>query len=192
MKILFSAVTSCRQLALGGLFFLIALAVFLVSGSVDKNVFAFEKGSESSPIQIKSDSLVARNDANYAEFIGNVSTAQGTTLITSERLKIFFGSEPDQKRKKDNPQESIKKVVASQNVVIRMENRTAYTAEAEYTPSSKIIVLSGPNSRVVSGNNYVIGEKITVYVNEDRVVVERSKEKQVEAVFYQAEPEKKP
>lgn len=191
MTILFSAVIYCGRLVLG-LFFLVVSTFFFMSGSADRNVFAFEKGSESSPIQIKSDSLVARNDANYAEFIGNVSTAQGTTLITSEKLKIFFSGDPEKKGKIDNTQESIKKVVASGNVVIRMENRTAYTAQAEYTPSSKVIVLSGPNSKVISGNNYVIGEKITVYVNEDRVLVERSKEKQVEAVFYQAEPEKKP
>lgn len=191
MKIQFNVVKSCGWLfhASG---FLFAVAFFFVFAAADRNVFGFEKGSDSSPIQIKSDSLVARNDANYAEFIGNVSTTQGTTLITSEKLKIFFSSEPEQKGKKDNTQESIKKVVASGNVVIRMENRTAYTAQAEYTPSSKVIVLSGPNSKVISGNNYVIGEKITVYVNEDRVMVERSKEKQVEAVFYQAEPEKKP
>jgi lipopolysaccharide export system protein LptA len=63
---------------------------------------------------------------------------------------------------------------------------------AEYTPATKVVVLSGPGSKVTSGNNYVSGEKITFYVNEDRVIVERSKEKQVEAVFYSGELEKKP
>ena len=39
-------------------------------------------------------------------------------------------------------------------------------------------------------NKYYL-EKITFYVSEDRVIVERGKEKQVEAVFYSGELEKK-
>ena len=98
----------------------------------------------------------------------------------------------ENKEKKDTGEESVKKVVASGKVVIRSENRTAYTSMAEYTPATKVIVLSGPDSKVISGNNYVSGDKITFYVNEDRVIVERGKEKQVEAVFYSGELEKKP
>lgn len=159
-----------------------------------RNISALDKGNENSNIQIKADNLVAYNEASYAEFTGNVSAVQGTTLITSDKLKIYYSKalENKEKGKKDSGEESIKKVVASGNVVIRSENRTAYTSMAEYTPASKVIVLSGPGSKVTSGNNYVSGEKITFYVNEDRVIVERSKEKQVEAVFYSGELEKKP
>jgi lipopolysaccharide export system protein LptA len=63
---------------------------------------------------------------------------------------------------------------------------------AEYTPASKVIVLSGAGTTVTSGSNYVTGEKITFFVNEDRVIVERGKDKQVEAVFYSGEMDKKP
>jgi len=168
------------------------LMLFLAMSITDRNVSAFDKGNENSSIQIKSDNLVAYNEASYAEFTGNVSAVQGTTLITSDKLKIYYSKAAENKGKKDTGEESIKKVVASGNVVIRSENRTAYTSMAEYTPASKVIVLSGPDSKVTSGNNYVSGDKITFYVNEDRVIVERSKEKQVEAVFYSGELDKKP
>jgi lipopolysaccharide export system protein LptA len=168
------------------------LMLFLAISILDRNLSAFDKGNENSSIQIKSDNLVAYNEASYAEFTGNVSAVQGTTLITSDKLKIYYSKASENKGKKDTGEESIKKVVASGNVVIRSENRTAYTSMAEYTPASKVVVLSGPGSKVTSGNNYVSGDKITFYVKEDRVIVERSTEKQVEAVFYSGELEKKP
>jgi len=167
--------------------------ILLLAMSIpDRNVSALDKGSDNSNIQIKADNLVAYNEASYAEFTGNVIAVQGTTQITSDKLKIFYNKASENKTKKETGEESIKKVVATGNVVIRSENRTAHTSMAEYTPSTKVVVLSGPDSKVTSGNNYVTGEKITFYVNEDRVVVERSKDKQVEAVFYSGELDKKP
>jgi lipopolysaccharide export system protein LptA len=174
------------------LVYLQVMILFLAMSITDRNVSAFDKNIDNSNIQIKADNLVAYNEASYAEFTGNVSAVQGTTLITSDKLKIYYSKATEDKGKKDTGGESIKKVVATGNVVIRSENRTAYTSMAEYTPASKVVVLSGPDSKITSGNNFVTGEKITFYVNEDRVVVERSKEKQVEAVFYSGELDKKP
>jgi lipopolysaccharide export system protein LptA len=174
------------------LVFLNILILFLSMSIPNRNISAFDKVNDNSSIQIKSDNLVAYNEASYAEFTGNVSAIQGTTLITSDKLKIYYSKASENKGKKDTGEESIKKVVATGNVVIRSENRTAYTSMAEYTPASKVVVLSGPGSTVTSGNSSVSGEKITFYVNEDRVIVERSKEKQVEAVFYSGELDKKP
>ena len=154
--------------------------------------YALEKGKDSGSIQIKADSLVAYNEASYAEFTGNVSAVQGTTQITADKLRIYYTKAPENKGKQDTGDESVKKVVATGKVVIHSENRTAYTSMAEYTPATKVVVLSGPDSKVISGNNSVTGDKITFYVNEDRVTVERGKEKQVEAVFYSGELEKKP
>jgi lipopolysaccharide export system protein LptA len=174
------------------LFPLMVLMMYLSVPTVDRMAFASDKGKDTGNIQIKSDSLVAYNEASYAEFTGNVIAVQGTTQITSDKLKIYYSKESENKGSKGTGEESIKKVVASGKVVIRSENRTAYTSMAEYTPATKVVILSGPDSKVVSGNNFVSGDKITFYVNEDRVIVERGKEKQVEAVFYSGELENKP
>ncbi len=172
--------------------YLTVLMMYSALSLVNPEAYALDKGNDSGNIQIKSDSLVAYNEAAYAEFTGNVTAVQGTTQITADKLKIYYSKAPGDKGKQDTGEESIKKVVATGKVVIRSENRTAYTSMAEYTPASKVVVLSGPDSKVTSGNNYVTGDKITFYVNEDRVTVERGKEKQVEAVFYSGEIEKKP
>jgi len=47
--------------------------------------------------------------------------------------------------------------------------------------------LSGNNSKIVSGNNSISGEKITLYRTTGRINVESSGGKRVEAVFYSGE-----
>jgi lipopolysaccharide export system protein LptA len=166
---------------------------------------AVENGKDADMIRIKADNLVAYNDANYAEFAGNVSATQGTTLITSDKLRIYYNAQtkalaataasnaaPKNAASPNTGEESIKKVVASGNVVIHFEDRIAYTQQAEYDPKSKTIVLTGPDSKVTSGNNYIVGEKITLFAKDNKVLVERSKAKQVEAVFYSGQIEKTP
>lgn len=174
------------------LLFFMAVLPLLAMTAADRSVSALDKIGETGSIQIKADNLVAYNEASYAEFSGHVSAVQGSTHITSDKLKIYYSKTDEHSGKKDTGEESIKKVVASGNVTIRSENRTARTSMAEYTPATKMIVLSGAGTTVTSGSNFVTGEKITFFVNEDRVIVERGKDKQVEAVFYSGEMDKKP
>lgn len=150
----------------------------------DKPLAASGADKENEKIHITSDSLVTDNNASYAEFIGNVNAAQGTTLITSDRLRIYYSSSGSEKDKKITSQDAVKKILAIGNVTIRFDNKVAVTEQAEYTTDTGVIILTGANSRVTSGSNYVAGEKITLYRNQDKVTVERSKEKRVEAVFY--------
>ncbi len=122
-----------------------------------------------------------------AEFIGNVVATRETDVITADRLKIFYKKGVD---KKENPaagEEMIKKIVANGNVVIKFDDKVARAQQAVYTAETGIIVLTGPNSKVTSGNNFISGEKITMYRSDDRMIVEGGKEKRVEAVFYSGE-----
>jgi lipopolysaccharide export system protein LptA len=45
--------------------------------------------SEDRKIHITADKLISDNDADYAEFIGNVRATQEDTVITADSLKIF-------------------------------------------------------------------------------------------------------
>ena len=166
-------------IALTGILFFCTQAI-----ADDKPVAASGADKETEKIHITSDSLVTDNNASYAEFIGHVNAAQGTTLITSDRLRIYYSSSGSEKEKKITSQDSVKKILAIGNVTIRFDNKVAVTEQAEYTTDTGIIILTGANSRVTSGSNYVSGEKITLYRNQDKVTVERSKNKRVEAVFY--------
>ena len=142
--------------------------------------------NENKKIHIKSDKLISDSEAMNVEFVGNVRATQGTTVITANRLKIFYKKSLNNENL-DADEESIEKIVANGNVTIRFDDKTATTEKAEYITETRIIVLTGVDSKVTSGKNFISGEKITLYRDNDRITVESSSEKRVEAEFYSGE-----
>jgi lipopolysaccharide export system protein LptA len=135
-------------------------------------------------IHITSDRLISDNKAGYAEFIGNVKATQKDTVITSDRLKIFYKKNIANKGPLSVSEESIHKIVAQGNVEIKFDNRLATTQQAVYNTETMVLVLSGSNSKIISGNDSISGEKITFYRTDGRIDVESGDKKRVEAVFY--------
>jgi lipopolysaccharide export system protein LptA len=140
--------------------------------------------SENRTIHITSDRLISDNKAGYAEFIGHVKAIQGDTVITSDKLKIFFKKNIADKGSLSLNEESIQKIVANNNVEIKFDNRVATAQQAVYNTETMVLVLSGNNSKVISENDSISGEKITFYRMDGRINVESGNKKQVEAVFY--------
>lgn len=135
-------------------------------------------------IHITSDRLISDNKAGYAEFIGNVKATQEETVITSDRLKIFFKKNIADKGPLSVSEESIHKIVATGNVEIKFDNRVATAQKAVYNTETMELVLSGNNSKIISENDSISGEKITFYRIDGRINVESGNKKRVEAVFY--------
>lgn len=142
-------------------------------------------------IHITADKLFSDNNTDYAEFIGNVKATQEDTVITADKLKIFFKKNPPDKENPVVGEETINKIVASGNVKIKFDNRVAVAQQAVYNTETGVLVLSGDNSKIVNGNNSISGEKITFYKTTGRINVESSDEKRVEAVFYSDEKDLK-
>ena len=138
---------------------------------------------EKDKIHITADTLISESETGVAEFIGNVRAIQERTVITSDSLKIYY--KQDVKNKKNGPtgEASIEKIVASGNVKITFDNKVAVTQQAVYQTEARILILSGANSKVISGNDSISGEKITYYRNDERIKVESGPEQRVEAVF---------
>jgi lipopolysaccharide export system protein LptA len=143
--------------------------------------------SEDRKIHITADKLISDNEVDYAEFIGNVRATQEDTVITADRLKIFVKKNPDDKSAPGVGTESINKIIASGNVKINFDNKVAVTRQAVYNTETGVLVLSGDNSRIISGKDSISGEKITLYRTTGRITVESGKEKRVEAVLYSGE-----
>jgi len=162
---------------------LVIIAGFMVS-------FIFAEGEdlkENKKVYITADKLIAESDAKYAEFIGNVRAVQEDTVITADSLKIFYKKVEDNNKNLTSDEGSIEKIVSSGNVIINFDDKVAVAEHAVYTSETCVLVLTGPNSKVTSGTNFVSGEKITFYRTEDRMTVESGIEKRVEAVFYSKE-----
>jgi lipopolysaccharide export system protein LptA len=179
----------------GPIVFLLVVAFWLVAGLTTHLADADDKpydtttykNEKKQKIHITADKLVSDNEANYVEFIGNVKAIQAETIITADRLKIFYKKDLDNQKPPPVGEESIKKIVANGNVRIKFDNKVAITQQAVYNTQTRVIVLSGADSKILSGNDYISGEKITLYRTDGRINVESGNEKRVEAVFYGAE-----
>lgn len=145
------------------------------------------KNKKNEKIHITADKLISDHEAKYTEFIGNVRATQRDTVITADKLKIFFKRGMDNKKNPLAGDESINKIVANGNVQIKFDNRVAVTQQAVYITETRVLVLSGADSKVISGNNSISGEKITIYRTDGRIQVEGGKGERVEAVLYTGE-----
>jgi lipopolysaccharide export system protein LptA len=80
--------------------------------------------------------------------------------------------------------DGIVRTVSSGNVKIVTKDCKIGTAKrAEYYDAEQRVVLVG-NARVWQEDNVVTGERITIFLAEDRSVVEGGKQERVKAVFY--------
>lgn len=132
------------------------------------------------------DKLIYDHKTRMVEFIGNVKATQGNTIITADRMMVFLKPGTSLKSNGVPEEESISKIVSVGNVTIKFNDRIATSEQAVYMTETRVLVLTGMDSKVMSGDNYITGEKITLYRADGRIVVESGTKKHVEAVLHSA------
>lgn len=147
-----------------------------------------EKKEAGGKIDITADRLISDSAARYVEFTGNVKAVQGDTVITSDKLELFYKENKGKKEgKAGDAGQSVEKIVATGNVNIKMDDRTAMSEKAVYTTESKVLVLTGKGSRIGSGGNFITGQKITLRRTDNKITVEKGKSGRVQAVIHSSE-----
>jgi len=127
------------------------------------------------PINVTSDKMEADKGASVVVFKGNVVAVEDFTLCSDE-LYVYY----------DEKQE-IKDIVADGNVRIYEQGKTATAGKAVYDRKNRFIVLT-EDPRVVQCTDTVKGDRITVFIDEDRAMVESGGGGRVRALIM---PEKK-
>ena len=135
-------------------------------------------------IKISADALDADNRNRTFVFTGNVKVVQGATVITSDRLKVWYHADGESQNAAAESGSRIKDIEASGNVVILFDGRTAKSDKAIYSADNETLTLLGDTASVIDGKNTIRGAKITLYRAKDRITVEGSKKGRVEAVFF--------
>jgi lipopolysaccharide transport protein LptA len=138
-------------------------------------------------IEIIADQFTTNNEEKFMDFTGDVRASQGDFVITSDRLRIFYNSNPGGPETQSDNQESIKQIVASGNVKISSKKYEAEADLVEYDLDTTVLVLKGENSKIKSGKNLITGSVITVNRKNGQIKVERGTEKRVKALFYSKE-----
>ena len=168
---------------------LLVCAIFFIVTSAHAQPAMPDIASRKEKIHISAKNLMVDGEGKYGEFSGNVRVTQGSTVITSDRLRILYKAR--QGKKTASGEDTIEKIIAEGRVRITLDDKVAETDQAVYTTADQILVLSGANSKVSMGNNSISGNQITLYRADGRIKVESSSDKPVEAVFYPDDSDKK-
>lgn len=162
-----------HRLATPGLLLIICLALAAP-------VFAAKapKPSGEQPIHVVSDRLEVDNKSQVATFIGKVKATQGDVVITSDRLMVYYDRDDKAAKPKKGKKPAglmdqggkVRKVVALGHVKVVQRDRVGVGQKATYWAGGRKILLEG-RATVWRGKNVVSGEKITVFLDEDRSVV---------------------
>jgi lipopolysaccharide export system protein LptA len=116
---------------------------------------------EREPIVITSDSMEADKLGDTVTFTGNVILKKEGMTLTSDSMVVFY----------DAFSKSIREINAYGNVVVRKEDRKAFSNKAAYYSQEEKIVLTGDAS-IIENESQLGGETITIFMREERSVVE--------------------
>lgn len=119
---------------------------------------------ESEPIVITSNRMEAEKLGEKVTFSGNVELKKEGMTVTSDQMVVFY----------DPGSKNIREVVARGNVVVRKEGRIALANLATYSLREEKIVLTG-DARIIEKENQLGGEKIILFMRDDRSIVEGGK-----------------
>ena len=126
--------------------------------------FAAEAAAEEAkraraPVEIESDAMEAFSETREVLFRGDVIAREDFLLCTDE-LRITYDENND-----------VRDITATGSVRIFHESRTATAGRAVYDRDGRKLVLTG-DPVVEQCKDRVSGEKITVYIDTDRAMVE--------------------
>ena len=128
----------------------------------------------SAPVTVDADQLENLQKEGLVVFTGNVVASQDSSTQYADRMEVYL----------DDKGNRIVRTVSTGNVrIITKDCRTGTAKRAEYYDAEQRVVLIG-NARVWRDDNVVTGERITIYLAEDRSVVEGGQQERVKAVFY--------
>ncbi|OPY84892.1 MAG: Lipopolysaccharide export system protein LptA precursor [Smithella sp. PtaU1.Bin162] len=142
------------------------------------------------PIEIVSDRMDAYNEKKLVIFSGNAVATQGDKEIKSDQLLLYYKKESNKKdkvvAKEIEGTGDLEKIEAKGNVTITQKDMIATGDEAVYLQDSGQIIMTG-NTTLRDKKNVIKGDRVIVFVNEDRGVVESDPKKRVKAVIYPQE-----
>ena len=123
--------------------------------------FRAEKWDAKAPVDIQSKQMQVNFNEHRIVFLGDVRVTQADFSLSANEVTAVFGENA----------EDIRKIVAKGDVTIQKADKVAWGNEATYNREEAMIVLSG-NPSLQQGGNYIKGDEIRVFLNEDRMDVQ--------------------
>ena len=148
----------------------------------------------SAPIAIEADRMETSQEENAVFFSGNVRASQGRLFINADEMTVRYspgkaGADVSATAAA-SPGQKIEKILARGNVRIVQGEWTASGDTMDFKADEHIVIITG-NAKAWQEQNMVSGEKIILYLDEGKSVVEggpRAGER-VKAFIYPSSPD---
>lgn len=143
-----------------------------------------------SPTRITSEKMEVDNKKNIIIFTGKVFVTKGRIEIRADKLILH----PDNKKTESKNNDAAKtnllgtgkmqKIIATGNVFMNQDRKKFATGDKlNFDDKNRIAILTG-NAKAWEGKNQVIGDKIIMYLNEDKTIVHGAKNKRVHVTLH--------
>lgn len=133
-----------------------------------------EEDEKNQPVTVDADQMENMQKEGLVIFTGNVVARQNNSVQYADRTEVYLDAKSDK----------IVRTVSLGNVrIITKDCRVGTAKRAEYYDAEQRVVLIG-NARVWKEDNLVTGERITIFLAEERSVVEGGGQGRVKAIFY--------
>ena len=134
-----------------------------------------EEDEKNQPVTVDADQMENMQKEGLVIFTGNVVARQNNSVQYADRTEVYL----------DAKSEKIVRTVSLGNVkIITKDCRVGTARRAEYYDAEQRVVLIG-NARVWKEDNLVTGDRITIFLAEERSVIESGGQGRVKAIFYQ-------
>ncbi len=156
--------------------FLSITGVFLLTGMSKGG----EKGGQlkvkelsREPIEITAEELIAENQERRVIFKGNVVAKQNDLTIWADRVMADYGDDG----------KTVAKIIAEGHVkIVQKELREARGDLAIFINEKQTVELRG-NTEVLEGESTLMGERLIIYIAENRSVIAGGEEGRVKAII---------
>jgi lipopolysaccharide export system protein LptA len=133
-----------------------------------------DEKKDSQPVTVDADRMERYGKEGLIIFIGNVVARQNNSVQFADRMEVYLDEKGDR----------IVRTISTGSVrIITRDCRTGTAKRAEYYDLEQRMVLIG-SARVWQEDNVVSGDVITIFLAQDRSVVQGGRQERVKAVFY--------
>ena len=132
------------------------------------------KEEDKLPLTVDADKMERFGKASLVIFSGNVVARRDNSVQYADRVEVYMDEKGDR----------VLRTVSTGAVrIITKDCRTGTAQRAEYYDLDQRVVLMG-NARVWQDDNVVSGDTITIYIAQDRTIVEGGQQERVKGIFY--------
>jgi len=135
------------------------------------------------PMVIKSNTLEVDDELKMVTFTGDVNAKKGDLVIECNTMRVYYENRPGHKGSDGNGTK-VDKIVATGDVRIsRAQGGLATAEKAVYYQADEKVILTG-KPVVKQGDDFVEGEKVTIFLRENRSIVESARDQKVKAIIF--------